>query len=99
MALFVGRVIGNSKTGVAAVAEFDKEKPPEAAALNEAGRVGNSRPRRRAQRSKRRDSNVRNRERDFDDRIRASQTLILLHRLDAGYGSADDQTLSAHAAR
>jgi hypothetical protein len=35
MALFVGRVIGDSTTGVAAVAEFDKGRA-EAAALNEA---------------------------------------------------------------
>jgi len=35
VALFVGRVIGDSKSGVAAVAEFDKGRA-EAAALNEA---------------------------------------------------------------
>jgi hypothetical protein len=35
MALFVGRVMGDSKSGVAAVAEFDKGRA-EAAALNEA---------------------------------------------------------------
>ena len=35
MALFVGRVIGDSKSGVAAVAEFDKGRA-EATALNEA---------------------------------------------------------------
>jgi hypothetical protein len=35
MALFVGRVMGDSTTGIAAVAEFDKGRA-EAAALNEA---------------------------------------------------------------
>lgn len=34
MALFVGRMMGNAETGVAAVAEFDKGRA-EAAALNE----------------------------------------------------------------